>query len=1158
MPVRYKVTVTPGKKENLYTITWHNMETHTEKHIEQPSTEITPKDVETLWQKPQHQLTIGHKLFHFLDGNKHLFQHALDNANAKGETLEILLCPCKHTADWPFELLSNKNNPHFLTTSHLHLVRCVSDWGKEKNTPPNNQPLKLLFMACSAQDVEPELNFEREEETIFHVTQKLAVDIEAEDSGSLEGLREQLTQNRFDVIHISGHAYIDKTGHPYFIMENETGFKKTVSPRELWRGALIENPPRLLFLSGCHTGQTPTTPDTPDTGMVENPAAVSFARRLVEEYHVPAVLGWGRSVGDEQATHAEQVIYDQLSRGRSVTEAVMRAREELLAAFPESPNPAWPLLRLFGGGESMAALVTPGQKVGLAPRRMRHVYLEQSRVKVLAEGFVGRRRQLQQGLRVLKDAHGKVGVVLLGAGGLGKSCLAGKICERFKDHTLIVVHGRLDSVTLAPALKDAFVAARDEEGKAILGAKKEMTEKLENLCASCFKERNYLLLFDDFEQNIEGADKGEPGPLFPAAEALVRVLLRYLTLSGKMTHLVVTSRYGFSVPAEEGGGGVDLAAERLDRVYLTGFGETERLKKARELKHILNYGDWTTSAGLLAAGRGNPRLMEWLDVLVGEMAEAEVVELLAAAADKREDFIREHVVRELLHRGGEDLARFLQWLSIYRIPVGPEGVRHVGEKAGLADWKGLLDRGLGLSLLEHDRARGSYGVTPLLREELEAGLENGIRHTCHEAAFVYYREECGSLDSIDPIRVEEWIYHALACGEDDIASRQGGELVNHLWDGLAYRESLRVGEWVLSEKKRKNRELSTEHYAFLLNALAVTIYTMGDNRKAIGYYEQALTICKDVYGETHSEVAARLNNLGAAWYALGDHRKAIGYYEQALIIWKDVYVKTHSLVATGLNNLGAAWHALGEHRKAIGYYEQALTINREVSGDRHPDVAVDLNNLGAAWKSLGDPQKAIGYYEQALTIDQEVFGDRHPTVASGLNNLGEAWRALGDPKKAVNYCEQALTIDREVFGDRHPDVAGVLNNLGMAWYDLDDKRKAIGHFEQALTIDQEVSGDRHPTVAIRLNNLGAAWSTLGDPKKAIGYYEQALTINQEVFGDRHPNIAGDLNNLGTAYFALGQRETAKGYFEKAYGIWKRFYGDEHPQTKNTAGWLENC
>lgn len=48
---------------------------------------------------------------------------------------------------------------------------------------------------------------------------------------------------------------------------------------------------------------------------------------------------------------------------------------------------------------------------------------------MLAQGFVGRRRQFQTSLGALKQDVDKVGVLLLGTGGLGKSCLAGKICD---------------------------------------------------------------------------------------------------------------------------------------------------------------------------------------------------------------------------------------------------------------------------------------------------------------------------------------------------------------------------------------------------------------------------------------------------------------------------------------------------------------------------------------------------------------------------------------------------------------------------------------------------------------------------------------------------------------------------------------------------------
>lgn len=1138
MAIIYRVTIDPAEKEagkeNLFRITWHNVEANTEDFFEQSAGEIMQDETWKFWQNPLYQLNIGRKLFRFLDGDSRHLQRALDEAGQQGESLYLHLQTCNQVADWPFELLAQEDI--FLLPHRLHLVRWVSDWGAARDLPPQNRQLKLLFMACSALDVKPELDFEREEEAIFNITEKLSIDMEVEDSGSLEGLREQLERVQYDVVHLSGHADIDKKGSPYFIMEDETGYEHKVFPDDLWNEGLIENPPRLLFLSGCRTGEAP------DTG-----AASSFTRMLVEKHDIPAVLGWGNSVADEQATHAEKMLYHELSRGTSILKAIQRARYELTKKYQSNAEPAWPLLRLFSSGMPLNPLVQKGQRWQPKPRRMKHIYLKNSQVQVLKEGFVGRRRQLQTSLRALRRDFDKVGVLLLGTGGLGKSCLAGKISERFTDHTLIIVHGKLNVITLEAALKEAFILTQDKKGQHILSQKMEMTEKLSNLCPTSFKEKNYLLLLDDFEQNLEGVDKGQPGSLLVEAVDLLKTLLHYLPFSGKMTQLIITCRYEFSLTEQD----QELVNKRLEKIWLTNFQESERRKKVRELKNIFNYSDQSLVQQLLLAGYGNPRLMEWLDVLLGQIKELEVPKLVEAIKNRQEDFIREHVIRELLLRGGKNLAFFLQWFSIYRRPVRIEGVQQVAEKAGIKKWNDLLKKGMSLSLIEHDQTRRTYQLTPLLREELLYRLK--YTQSCHQAAFAYYKKKCEAQESIDPLLVEEWIFHALGCGEEKTASYQGARLVKHLQDRLAFRESRRVGEWILEEK---NQELVNEYDAFLLNETAFTLKNLGEYDTAINYYEQALIIDRSVYGQSHHIVARDLNNLGSTWISFGEPEKAIGYYEEALrIVGKAFGDKHPNIVGIILNNLGLVWHDKNDNRKAIKYFEQALSIWEKVYGERHPNVASTLNNLGSAWNDLDNHQKAIEHYELALSIDRLAYGEMHPDVAADLNNLGAVWYNKENYHKAIEYYEMALIIWKNIYGEKHPNVAAALNKLGSAWKALGKPKEAIDFFEQALPIVKAAFGEKHPNAADILNNLGAAWGTLGENEKAIDYYEQALSIDRLVLDKSHPNVASDLAGLGKTYFALDQKEKAKKYFEEAYAIFVKVYGAEHSSTKSLAKWL---
>jgi tetratricopeptide (TPR) repeat protein len=1093
MAVIYGVTVEPTGKENIFRITWHKQGSDIIDSFE-GAAEVVSEEIHRFWHQSRYQMDIGRKLFRFLDGEARHLHRALQKAGQQGKPLQLHLYPCNQILDWPFELLVEDSI--FLVPHMLHLVWCVSEWTSRKKILPANRPLKLLFMASSPLDVELAFDFEKEEETIFKITENLAINVNVADSGSLESLRRQLEQDRYDVVHLSGHSNIDRKEVPYFIMEDETGHGQRVYPPRLWQEALIENPPRLLILSGSISRKKPGNPGSSELN--------SFGLKMVESYGVPALMVWGEPITEKETVYAAKVLYHELSRGKSILDTMQRVRLELIKEFPLNAHLAWPWLRLFSSGMSLDAIVTKNQQFRPQPRRMVHAYLKNSQVQVLAEGFVGRRRQFQQCMRTLYHDVDKVGVIILGTAGLGKSCLAGKICERFSDHILIIIHGKLNSITLTNALSEAFIMSRDVETQHILSQKKEMKDILADLCATSFRKKNYLLLLDDFDVNLEGADKGDLGPLLPEAVELLESLLYYLPFSGKMTQIIITNRYPFSLTMQER----DLVKERLEWIMLTGFTKSEQMEKARELKNIFDYSDRSLVPQVVAAGHGNPRLMEWIDLLVGQMPDAEVPELLEAIGNKKEEFIRGHVLRELFQREEDDLKLFLRWFSIYRQPVSREGVQKVGEHAGLETWEELLKEGIGLSLVEHDQIFQAYQVTPLLKEELLKGLEHS--KTFHEAAFAYYKRECESRKAIEPILWEEWIFHALNCEEEDTALEQGIRLVKHLRERLAFLESRRIGEWILTEKRRK---LSTINDAFLLNELAFSIRDLGDYRQAIEYYEQALAILKTVYGEKHQDIADSLSNIGSTWEAFGDYPRAIDYYEQALAIFKKICGEKDSRVADGLNKLGLAWNTLGDSKKTIEYCEQALHIWKEVHGDNHPQVAAGLNNLGLAWNALGDHKKAIEYYEQALSIDRTVYGETHPDIAIDLNNLGSAWEALGDLKRSIDYYEQALSIDRTVFGEEHPNVA------------------------------------------TRLNNLGSAWDALGDHRRAIEYYEQALVIWEEVYGKMHPQVAAVLNNLGSVYYQIGQKKWAKDYFEKAYEIFNQLFGSNHPHTKAVAQWL---
>jgi hypothetical protein len=713
-PTIYYVSIKPAEEENLFNITWQDEESKTQ--ISFINRQNNPqKDLLTGWEKTSKHLEIGENLFDFLDGgsNTRYFSQVLDKAAGLKKKIQINLRTCEETADWPFELIAK--NGEFLLFEHVHLVRRVLDRGIERDTAPVNDKIRLLFMACDYLDKDSGLNREKEEEAIKKITLTFPIEMEVEDSGALQGLQGRLEYKHYDIIHLTGHAGIGEDNNPIFYMKDSTG--KIVKPGKLWDGALIENLPRLLFLSGCRSGQMQS---------IDGAANVeSYAHLMVDKYRIPVVLGWGRKANDILAIYCAETFYQALGQGRSIPDAVQQARHRMFLEFDsklkESRNQnksTWPMLRLYCNGTPLHPIIkeVQGQNRKQESQQTADICLPYRRVKVLKKYFIGRRSQLQICMQALDYSNDdQVGVLLLGTGGIGKSCLAAKVCERFPDHAVIVLEGKLDEAGLERGLQKAFNDTGDKEELKKLKDKTDLKDKLADFCATGFKERNYILLLDAFDRNLEWSESGGPAHLPNEAAELLYTLLYYLPYSGKMSHLVITSRFSFTMA----GHGGHLLEERLTKVWLTSLRELELDRKVRELKHIGNCKDSPLKRLLVNAGCGNPLLLEQIDRIAGRIPADDIARLEAEIRKTREDFIQELGLYKLYRQCSEPLKRILERLHIYPNPVSVYHIQKYETKiTEFPQWKEVLQEAMNLGLVEYDQVNRTYRLTPLLKEEL--------------------------------------------------------------------------------------------------------------------------------------------------------------------------------------------------------------------------------------------------------------------------------------------------------------------------------------------------------------------------------------------------------------------------------------------------------
>jgi hypothetical protein len=563
---------------------------------------------------------LGRKLYRWLDGDGRALE-VLDN-DPEGALLRLVSAnPVVRALPW--ELLHDGTT--YLQQRAFPAVvieRLVRNQAQAEHKAAN-RPLHVLFMATSPRNVQPELAFEAEEAAILKATAEQGLLLDTVESGSVAGLKERLgwRGNAFyDVFHLSGHARL-KEGQPVFLVEDDHGDAEEVGPAAL-RTLFGGRWPRLLFVSGCHTGEAGAEGVVP-----------SFCEALVQQ-GARAVLGWGLPVYDREATEAASFLFGQLAEGRELDQALVNTRLELGG----KNLAAWHQLRFYGDASGLASFVTAPGSGGRAlppppPPVSWWLDREQTRQVCPPGEFVGRRRLLQAGLRTLRAQPGNKeyaeGLLLHGTAGLGKSSLCARLLDRLPDHQRIVSVKQLDEAGFVAVLgrelpgalrlveDEAAQARRDaaiQAALAILGERGPLEERLVRMLAGPLQAVPLVFVCDDFEWNMREPTLRGGAPLVsPGALAVVRAVAGAIRRAAGLSRLIITSQWEFQL-----GDGL-----RLEPLPLASMRGAELEKKLAQLPAIGSRTvevDPAARAEALRLADGNPRLLHWLDEVLRDRA----------------------------------------------------------------------------------------------------------------------------------------------------------------------------------------------------------------------------------------------------------------------------------------------------------------------------------------------------------------------------------------------------------------------------------------------------------------------------------------------------------------------------------------------------------
>jgi tetratricopeptide (TPR) repeat protein/CHAT domain-containing protein len=1035
---------------------------------------------------------LGRELYEWLDGP---ITRWLDGALCNSEGMTLRIDVADRLRHLPWELLYTDTgylcfNAHQLFTP----VRLVTETTRKIEI--YNRPLRTLFMACSAEDVQPLLDFETEEGMILESARRHQIELFVEESGSLDGLRYQVEafgRGYFDVFHLTGHATVGKKG-PRFLMEDNQGLRQDVSAEEIAE-AFQGNWPRLVFLSGCRTGQSPEQGYLP-----------SFCEALVRA-GAPAVLGWALPVFDVTANLAAGELYGHLAAGKSIDEAVARTRLHLL----REGSPDWHLLLLYVNATPLDGMVTAlktPKRARLQIREAASEFLDAgAKVEVCKrEDFVGRRRSIQRCLRALQSREGEEqyaeGVLLHGMGGLGKSSLAARLCERMLGYDRIVFVGALDELGFIGKISSRL---NDPEAIALFNQPGlNLTQRLRNLLAGPLSVRPVLFVLDDFEQNLEASGGGYIARSVPLE--IMKSLLTAIRETSSESRVIVTTRYKFPLPSplklrEEGleslrGGELEKKLTRLKAFDPSAAIEEKTIERARAL------------------GAGNLRLLEWLDkILVDGTTDATPI---MDAMEQEADRFRETVLlRELLSQLTVECRRMIALASIYELPFDRQSFAVAVD--GPLDPH--LERAVSLGLVEggtnpttgESRYFVSRLTLPLIEKET---TEEDRTEAVRRAANYLYQSRWQAGTGVGTEEALELFRLAMAAEEQGIVAKVGSEIARTWVNSNRYREAEALCQTALI--------LGEDHRLFLDLARAQVI--LGKTIEAEQNYGRALSLCPD---SDVREKAGIIYNLATLVAQQGDVKRAIELWQESLAL-KEQIDDLQGKAAT-LNGMAWVIARQGDVKQALELWQESLLLNDRI-GDVH-GRATTLSNMAGVIAQQGDINRAIGLWQESLMLKEQIDDVRGRAVT--LSNIAGVIAQQGDIKRALEIWQESLTL-KERIGDVQgkaatlSDMAGVIARQG-------DIKRALELWQESLALNERI-GDVHGR-AVMLNNMASMIAWQGDIKRALELWQESLNLIGQI-GDVQgkaatlSNMAGVIARQGDIKRALDLWQESLAHYEQ--------------------------
>jgi tetratricopeptide (TPR) repeat protein len=195
----------------------------------------------------------------------------------------------------------------------------------------------------------------------------------------------------------------------------------------------------------------------------------------------------------------------------------------------------------------------------------------------------------------------------------------------------------------------------------------------------------------------------------------------------------------------------------------------------------------------------------------------------------------------------------------------------------------------------------------------------------------------------------------------------------------------------------------------------------GDVIRAIPIAEEALSIAREIYDDSHKNLASNLNILAVLYFASGRLAKAELLFRNSLSIRRDLFkLYPNKDLANSLGNLARLYAFENEWIKAEPLFRESIEIYTKLFGENgHPDLVNILIDKAKIYAKQNKSHSALPLFNEAIIAENKLLAN--------IIFVRDSEQRMKDLKQREEHLEYLLALTQRYFLNNSQVVTDTFN-----------------------------------------------------------------------------------------------------------------------------------